>query len=930
MTTPTTFVNIAFVGNMGSGKSTLCGALLHHTGVVDNRVIERLYTNAASCGFSNNTEYYTWLMDTRKLERERRCTIDGNLREIKTATTTTKTTTTTTMTRLSIMDTPGMRTWRRRALNMILQADHVVVCFPVQVEYTTNYMDELRELLTYAFFFKKRSIAVVLTSVHERDQLTRLVGQDCDDDKHMLAEAERRIRSLCRGVGFAEFRMPVFHVPFCSGASMMTRSSLQVSLPIQTSTPLDELMKWFDSAQGDSLMDEHNRSVARDLVIIVNRAFRIGGVGTVLCGGIVQGRIRVGEHVCLVPGMAVVPVVSLEVWHRPVTEATAGAQVGLVIKGYSVADFRAGWSGLIIGQKRGSVSPHPLTDAALLSRPIVTTDYTLAPQHHGMFYVPPFSTDFVADVIIQRDTLGLRAKSIECGAVLNCSSRLSTQHCRVVSVLARLDRAFEATETLPQSVERKNVYRIHFRSTRCGMVIDTAARCEPFSRVVFSDSLGVVAAGVVRTVGGYDASSMPYPRLAIAIDPASVFYGWLKGLSMSFPGFELVKLTGTLPLRTPQRRVVCALVSNESDVLVRLLSANKVPFVLSVSKMGSGRLPAGLNISSISLLSSKLPAHSFNAIRVDGADESPQTKKKSLKRSEDITSRRARERKQQDNLAMMRRHAIIRSGGGGRTSLTYSALQDIVNKRREQRQCCATAFQVVAEHHPEDTMVATTTTSQATTLSPTTTTTSMSVHLPLDVVNRIVDYASCSYRDLQTLGLVNATWAIATDRESFFLETFTRLNTGGIHMDYTSISGISTSCTKEASSLMFRTAPYRRLFARIAHAGVRIENVISGPNNISNKRHRVTSLSQVIHTRDVLGLVISNRLWKGFCRWDSKLVKEAKTTSMLTCAALCSGDETVPPMLAMVSSLLPSNGDAQIVVFNFIHAVITLDEVAPN
>lgn len=91
-------------------------------------------------------------------------------------------------------------------------------------------------------------------------------------------------------------------------------------------------------------MDSSSKSEFHD-------SFRIGGVGTVICGGIVRGVLSVGDTVIIAPGMIVTQVQSIEIWHNSVKSACPGDQVGVNVKNVSVHEFSAGFRGFLVGER---------------------------------------------------------------------------------------------------------------------------------------------------------------------------------------------------------------------------------------------------------------------------------------------------------------------------------------------------------------------------------------------------------------------------------------------------------------------------------------------------------------------------------------------------------------------------------------------------
>ncbi|RLB75168.1 MAG: elongation factor 1-alpha, partial [Deltaproteobacteria bacterium] len=67
-------MNLAIIGHIDHGKSTLVGRLLYDTGVVPPHIIEKFKQEAKAKG--KESFVFAWVMDSLKEERERGITID--------------------------------------------------------------------------------------------------------------------------------------------------------------------------------------------------------------------------------------------------------------------------------------------------------------------------------------------------------------------------------------------------------------------------------------------------------------------------------------------------------------------------------------------------------------------------------------------------------------------------------------------------------------------------------------------------------------------------------------------------------------------------------------------------------------------------------------------------------------------------------------
>jgi peptide chain release factor subunit 3 len=91
-------VNVIFIGHVDAGKSTLGGAILYATGMVDERTLEKNKREAKEMG--RETWYLSWALDLTKEERSKGKTVEVGRAFFETE-----------KRRYSILDAPGHKTY---------------------------------------------------------------------------------------------------------------------------------------------------------------------------------------------------------------------------------------------------------------------------------------------------------------------------------------------------------------------------------------------------------------------------------------------------------------------------------------------------------------------------------------------------------------------------------------------------------------------------------------------------------------------------------------------------------------------------------------------------------------------------------------------------------------------------------------------------
>lgn len=74
-------------------------------------------------------------------------------------------------------------------------------------------------------------------------------------------------------------------------------------------------------------LEEPRRNVNASGVVLFNRAYKIGGVGTVVTGMVIRGTVNVGDKYVFFPGMVIKKVTSIEYFHQSVQTARAGNSI---------------------------------------------------------------------------------------------------------------------------------------------------------------------------------------------------------------------------------------------------------------------------------------------------------------------------------------------------------------------------------------------------------------------------------------------------------------------------------------------------------------------------------------------------------------------------------------------------------------------------
>lgn len=92
----------------------------------------------------------------------------------------------------------------------------------------------------------------------------------------------------------------------------------------------------------NEINDLYSNSQDGDLILPIDHSFDVKGVGTVILGGIKQGRVKVYDKLRILPSNKEILIKSIQMHDDPVNEAFSPARVGLAIKGITPHEIERG------------------------------------------------------------------------------------------------------------------------------------------------------------------------------------------------------------------------------------------------------------------------------------------------------------------------------------------------------------------------------------------------------------------------------------------------------------------------------------------------------------------------------------------------------------------------------------------------------------
>ena len=322
-------INLAFIGHVDHGKSTLVGHLLLKAGAIAEQLLD------------DGENKFRFVMDKLGEERERGVTIDLAHQKFSTN-----------KYDYTVVDCPGHRDFVKNMITGASQADAAVLV----VAANDGVMPQTKE---HMFLSMTLGIKQLIIAVNKMDM------EDYSEDR--FNEVKDEVSTLLKSIGRDPKTTPFIPLSAFEGDNIKEKS---------------DNMPWY---KGDTLMDELDKltppekPVDLPLRIPIQDVYSITGVGTVPVGRVETGIMKQGDNVIFEPAGVSGEVKSIEMHHEQFPEAEPGDNIGFNVRGVGKNDIR-----------RGDVAGHT-ADAPTVAKQFTAQVVVL--QHPGVItvgYTPVF------------------------------------------------------------------------------------------------------------------------------------------------------------------------------------------------------------------------------------------------------------------------------------------------------------------------------------------------------------------------------------------------------------------------------------------------------------------------------------------------------------------------------------------------------------
>ncbi|MFC5970994.1 translation elongation factor EF-1 subunit alpha [Halomarina salina] len=294
--------NLAVIGHVDHGKSTLVGRLLFETGNVPEHVIEQYREEAEEKGKGGFE--FAYVMDNLAEERERGVTIDIAHQRFDTD-----------EYYFTIVDTPGHRDFVKNMITGASQADHAVLV----VAADDGVAPQTRE---HVFLARTLGIGELIVAINKMDLVD--YSQDTYD------EVKADVQNLLKQVRFRSEDASFIPCSAFEGDNIAERTGN---------------MEWYDGPivlEALNDLPEPQPPTDAPLRLPIQDVYTISGIGTVPVGRVETGMLNVGDNVSFQPSDVSGEVKTIEMHHEEVPEAGPGDNVGFNVRGIGKDDIRRG------------------------------------------------------------------------------------------------------------------------------------------------------------------------------------------------------------------------------------------------------------------------------------------------------------------------------------------------------------------------------------------------------------------------------------------------------------------------------------------------------------------------------------------------------------------------------------------------------------
>ena len=333
-------MNVVFVGHVDHGKSTCVGQLMFQSGVIPENEMKKLKDEAEKQGKPGFE--FAYIMDKVKEERERGVTIDLAYQKLMTP-----------KRQITIIDAPGHKDFVKNMITGASQADAAFLTIAAK----EGVQPQTKEHL---WLLRTMGVSQIAVLINKMDTV--------DFKEDAFNKTKKDVSDLLKVVGIDAEKTVFLAVSGLKGDNIKEKSE---NMPWYKGPTIWEQLDAFE---------EPKKPTDLPMRMPIQDVYEITGIGTVPVGKIETGIMKIGQKIIVLPGRSGtgVPgeVKTIEMHHEQLTEAPAGDNVGINVKGVGKKDIARG-DVICDAAKPATMAEEFTAQVAIINHPtVVAKGYT--------------------------------------------------------------------------------------------------------------------------------------------------------------------------------------------------------------------------------------------------------------------------------------------------------------------------------------------------------------------------------------------------------------------------------------------------------------------------------------------------------------------------------------------------------------------------
>jgi peptide chain release factor subunit 3 len=305
---------LVFIGHVDAGKSSLGGAILYATGMVDERTMDKFKREAKEAG--RESWYLSWALDLTREERSKGKTVEVGRAYFETE-----------KRRYTVLDAPGHKNYVPSMIGGASQADvGILVISARKGEYETGF-EKGGQTREHAVLAKTQGVNKLIVVINKMDDPT------VEWSKERYDECTGKLSQFLKATGFNP-KTDLMFMPLSALTGYGLKNPIPKGLADWYTGP--PLLEYLDNMKG------LERKLKAPFMMPVSGKYK--DMGVVVEGKIESGVIKKGGSLLMMPGRTPIEVVAIySESEEELPNASCGDQVRLRVRGVEEEDIIPGF-----------------------------------------------------------------------------------------------------------------------------------------------------------------------------------------------------------------------------------------------------------------------------------------------------------------------------------------------------------------------------------------------------------------------------------------------------------------------------------------------------------------------------------------------------------------------------------------------------------